>query len=344
MGKRIYLTVDTECHSLEKYNQFISGNTKNGTYGIERILQLGQELNVPVNVFLDIPECRAYGDDHIRSLVKLICKYGQPIFLHVHPDYIMDPKRKHLWEYTKDEQRDILRQAFQDYKRFCGEQERIFFRAGAWSVNHETYEVLSELRSETGVSEIVDLSYVYQSKWRCRLSETEYGAANACRRYQDIVMFPNTTYIGLDYLGKKYAYEFCVPTPCFREAKRVLDENRLSNITYTMHSWDFIKRWFFLPGIISGHNRQIRVFRKVVAYARAKGYEFSDLRSFNLSEEEDQCVNICRTVPGKIACLWYNFARFADTGRSFKKYAPLYFLPYALCAIAIALIACLLAR
>ena len=173
MGKKIYLTVDTECHDFDKINQYITGKTKKGIYGIEKILQLGQELNVPINVFLDFPECHVYGDEYIQSLVELIKKYKQPIYLHVHPDYIADPNRKHLWEYTKEEQKEILKQAIDDYKRFCGNTDRLFFRAGAWGVNEDTYEALSELIPEIGVSEIVDLSYVYLSKWRCHLSFKE---------------------------------------------------------------------------------------------------------------------------------------------------------------------------
>lgn len=327
MGKRIYLTVDTECHNLEKLNQYIHGKTKRGVYGLEKILQLGQELNVPVNVFLDIPECHVYGDDYTKSLVELIRRYNQPIYLHVHPDYIGDPHKKHLWEYTKDEQREILRQSILDYKRFCGEQDRIVFRAGAWGVNNETYEVLSELLPETEATEIVDLSYVFQSRWRCHLSYEDYGKANACGKYMNVSIFPNTKYIGFDYFGKQHAFELNVPNPSFDEFKRVIDQNILSNITYTMHSWDFIKRWFFLPETIAGNHRQIRVFKKSVAYARKKGYMFSNLNDFELCEEPDQCINLCKGFIGKIRCLWYNYLRFADNGRSYKKYALLYFSP-----------------
>ena len=342
MSKRIYLTVDTECHNIERMNQYIQGETRKGPYGIEKILQLGQELNVPINVFLDIPECHVYGDDYTQSLVNLIRKYDQPVFLHVHPDYIGDPKRKHLWEYTKDEQREILRKSIRDYKRFCGQQDRLFFRAGAWGVNNETYEVLSELLPESGASEIIDLSYVYHSRWRCHLSYEDYGAVNACKNYKGITVFPNTTYIGFDYFGKQYAFGFCVPYPSFDEFKRFIDNNMLSNIIYAMHSWDFIKRWFFLPDITGGNRRQIRVFKKCIAYAKKKGYVFSNLTDFKLQEEPDQCVNLCKGFTGKIRCLWYNYLRFADNGRSYKKYALLYFLPVFFALIIFALI-CLFA-
>ena len=326
--KKIFLTVDTECHDIQKLNRYIYGNTKKGPYGLEKILQLGKETNVPINIFLDFPECHVYGDDYLLTIIELVKKYEQNIYLHVHPDYIGDPKRKHLWEYSKDEQKKILKQSFSDYIRFCGKPQVLYFRAGAWGVNKDTYDVLSELSEEFEINEIVDLSYVYNSRWRCHLSYEEYGAANASRKYNGITLFPNTTYIGLDYFGKKYSFEFAVPNKSLAESKSFLRQNQLNNITYTMHSWDFIKRWFFLPDVLGGDDLQIKQFKKCVDYARRNGYEFYDLHQYSFFEEEDQCLNLCTGIIGKAKCLWYNYLRFADIGRSFKKYAPLYFLPY----------------
>lgn len=327
MSKRIFLTVDTECHNIDKLNQYIPGETARGVYGLEKILQLGKELSVPINVFLDFPECHAYGDEYIQKWVDLVKKYDQSLYLHVHPDYILDPKRKHLWEYTKDEQRQILRQAIEDYKRFCGPQDRLFFRAGAWGVNSDTYDVLAELLPESGAKEIVDLSYVYHSRWRCHLSYEEFGAANASRKYKGITCFPNTTYIGFDYFGKQYSFELSPSNGSFLEFKRVIDQNTLSNITYTMHSWDFLKKWFFLPNAVGGKDHQIRIFKKCVAYARKQGYEFCDMKDYVFVEDPDQCINLCKGLRGKLECLWYNYLRFMDNGRSYKKYAPIYFSP-----------------
>lgn len=330
MKKKIFLTVDTECHNLQLLNRYIIGKTKKGVYGLEKILQLGKELNVPVNVFLDFPECHAYGDDYLLSIINLINKYNQKIYLHVHPDYIADPVRKHLWEYSKEEQKNILRQSINDYFRFCGRQDVLYFRAGAWGVNPDTYDVLAELADEFHIHDIVDLSYEYYSRWRCHLSYEEYGAANASKKYKNVTVFPNTTYIGFDYFGKKYAFEFAVPYKSLSESKAILRKNKLSNITYTMHSWDFIKRWFFLSNTIAGDELQIKIFKKCVAFAQNNGYEFCDMHEYRLVEESDQCINLCDDLKGKLQCLWFNYLRFADNGRSYIKYAPLYFLPYIL--------------
>ncbi len=336
--KKIYLTVDTECHNINNLNKSIYGRTKNGeSFGIEKILQLGKELEIPINVFLDIPECHRYGDEHIQTIIDLVNQYEQPIFLHVHPDYIGDAKRKHLWEYTEDEQRSILKNALDDYYRFCGPHQKVVFRAGAWGVNDITYKVLRELLPEKQY-EIIDLSYVYMSNWRCHLSYEEYGAANAARKYKGVTILPNTTYIGFDYCGKKQTTSFSVPNPNFGIFKKIIDHNTLHDITFTMHSWDFIKRWFFLPQYIAGDKYIIRKFKKCVRYAKQNGYEFENLVNFSLVEESDQCQNLCRGLWGKITCLWYNYFTFALIGRSYKKYALLYFSPLLVIAVAIILL------
>lgn len=328
--RHIFLTVDTECHDIEKLNASIYGQTIRGVYGIEKILQLGSELGVPVNVFIDFPECHRYGDDYTETIVDLVKKYNQPICLHVHPDYILDKDRKHLWEYTKEEQREILKTALDDYARFCGKYKynKLVFRAGAWGVNSDTYEVLRELVPED--IEIIDLSYIYHSRWRCHLSYEEYGAANAARKYKGVEILPNTAYNGFDYFGKQYAFTLSVPDPNFGEFKKIIDRNRLNNITYTMHSWDFIKRWFFRPGIIGGNDASINNFKKCVRYAQSKDYEFTSLYDYKYMEEPDQFIDLCDTFSGKLQCLWYNYRKFAQTGRSFKKYAVLYFSQYVI--------------
>ena len=86
--KKIFLTVDTECHDLGKANQYIYGNKGKEAFGIVKILELAKELNLPVNFFLDVGECRKYGREFIQKIVNTIHSYNQPIFFHLHPDYI----------------------------------------------------------------------------------------------------------------------------------------------------------------------------------------------------------------------------------------------------------------
>ena len=325
--KRIYLTVDTECHKIENLNKTIYGETKQGkVYGIEKILQLGQELDIPVNVFLDIPECHRYGYEHTQKIVNLINKYNQPIFLHVHPDYIGDPERKHLWEYTESEQKQILKTAIDDYFRFCGHKNKIVFRAGAWGVNSSTYKVLRELLPESEY-EVLDLSFVYNSNRRCHLTYEEYGLKNASKTYEGIKLLPNTTYIGFDLFNKQITASLNVPNPNLDAFNRVIKKNELHSITYTMHSWDFIKRWFFLPNHISGDRYIIWKFKRSVKCAKKNGYTFANLNDFEMVNEQDQCVNLCETFLGKVLGMWDTYLTYASIGRSYKKYAFLYFLP-----------------
>ena len=178
--------------------------------------------------------------------------------------------------------------------------------------------------------EVLDLSYLYKSNWRCHLTYEEYGAANAARNYKGITLLPNTTYIGFDFFGRTMTSSLNVPNPNFGVFKKVIKNNTLHDITFTMHSWDFIKRYFFLPQHIAGDKFIIWKFKKCVKYARKHGYDFEDLNNYKLVEEPDQCLNLCKGITGKISCLWYHFRTFATIGRSYKKYALLYFSPFIL--------------
>ena len=333
MQKRIYFTVDVECHDINKLNQYITGKIRNGNCGLEKILQMGREMGVPINVFLDIPECRQYGDDYIQTLVNLINKYNQPIYLHVHPDYVYGDKRKHLWEYTKEEQCDILKICIDKYEHFCGKKERLVFRAGAWGVNADTYEVLHELKNN-----VVDLSFVNKSRWRCHLSNKELGAQNASRVFRQVVLLPNTTFNGFKYFGHEYAFGMSVPDTTYDEFKRIMDLNKLHNITYTAHSWDFMKKFFWLPNHISQDYMLINRFKKCVSYAKKSGYVFSSLDSYEYYEEDDQFIDLCSSIPGKIRGLWNNYVRFSRNGRSYEKYFALYIIPYIIVFALIVLI------
>ena len=60
--RRIYLTIDIECHDIKKRNLYIDGSTHDGSCGLEHILKLAKGLSIPVNCFLDIPEAKVYAD------------------------------------------------------------------------------------------------------------------------------------------------------------------------------------------------------------------------------------------------------------------------------------------
>lgn len=137
---KIFLTVDTECHDIRKENQYIWGKKNGREYGIGRILELGKQYEIPVNFFVDFAEERRYGREYIQRIIDKIKQYNQPIFLHLHPNFISgDESRTFLWEYDKEEQ------------EFCCKRESEYIR--------KSWESLL-LLLEQGVMELIKIPMI----------------------------------------------------------------------------------------------------------------------------------------------------------------------------------------
>lgn len=315
--KRIYLTVDTECHNIEKVNQYIYGKKGKQYYGVPKILELTKELNIVVNFFLDVAECKRYGDEYMQRIVDMIHSAGQPIWFHFHPNYVSgDDEKSFLWQYTEEEQRKLLVEGLEIYHRFCGKQDRLVFRAGRYGVNEVTYKILQEF----GV-DVLDLSYFSHSQKMCCLPTEKVQYLNVPFKYENITLLPNSTYVGFDYMGKFHAFILNVAMSPFNEFKRFITQTKLNDVVHTMHSWDFIRKWFFAGEYIQGDRYVIRRFRKCVVIARKQGYVFSSLSDFKFEGgQTDELINLCQKPGGKIMGLINNFNRFYGIGRLTPKY------------------------
>lgn len=315
--RRIYLTVDTECHNITQINQYIYGNKGDDAFGIPQILEVAKELDIPVNFFLDVCECMRYGNQYIEDIVNLIHRYDQPIWFHFHPNYVSgDDNKSFLWQYSEDEQRNLLKEGIKIYQKYCGKQDRLVFRAGRYGVNPTTYKILKEF----GV-EVLDLSYFSHSAKMCHLPTEELKTLNVPVRYEGVTLLPNTTYIGFDYFKKFHAFILNVAMTPYNEFRRFIKQTKLNDVVYTMHSWDFIRKWFFAKEYIQGDKYVIRRFRKCVNVARSQGFVFSSLSDFEFKENApDELINLCKGASGSIMGLFNNFNRFFGIGRLTPKY------------------------
>lgn len=341
-GKRIYLTIDIECHDIEKRNQYIDGVYKNGNCGLKHILDLAQELEIPVNCFLDIPEANSYGEQHIKEIIDLIHRYGQHIYLHLHPDYISgDHSRTYLWQYDRDEKKQILSMGFKQYQKLLGHPVQ-FFRIGRYGADKEMYEVLNAL----GYC-VYDLSFCSMSPKMCHISSEELKVCNVPTKYENQFILPNTRYLGLK-LGKRPVFiNFDASDTTFNEFKRILNKSSLKQFVFTMHSWNFIKKYYFLKKYIALDKYEERKFRKMVNYARKKGMEFCDLSTIPPiidTIKQDSVINLCEEISDYPQMIVNNFIRFFRIGRLNKKYFQFYTAFFVSLALFFSIVLLLLLR
>lgn len=183
MKKWAIVTIDTEGHDGEDpINHLILGETTEGKYGIEYIMDQLDAYNVRALFFVDFAEAWDYGEDKIKQVVDTILQRGHDIGVHIHPDHMADKNRLFLWEYTKDEQFEIIKKCTDLYKKLVGREPKSF-RAGKYGANYDTLDIVCELGYK------YDFSSFYHQQW-CGI-RPEF-TVNAPCRYKTLIEFPVT--------------------------------------------------------------------------------------------------------------------------------------------------------
>lgn len=324
MKRQIFLTVDTECPDYKRINQYIYGKTKNGICGLELILKIGKEYGIPINFFFDVVECKRYGDAYAHEIIDMIHEYGQPVYFHLHPNYITEEdQRTYMWEYTEEEQWKILTEGYEIYKKYCGEGDRLVYRAGRYGVNETTYRLLAKL----GI-EVVDLSYFHSNMKMCHVSKDQIKTMNANTIFHGVTVLPNTSYIGLDLFGKEHTFLLNCADTTKDEFFSFIRETKLHHVVFTMHSWDLMNKWFFLPKYVAEDKMTKKKLIYCIKEAESRGFEFQSLDSYAFEAEPDELINICTGPCRKVKSLVNNFIRFQRIARLNKRYLFIYALFY----------------
>lgn len=324
--KKIFLTVDTECHDIRKENQYIWGRKNGREYGIRRILELGRQHQIPINFFVDFAEEKRYGRDFIERIVDTIKEYGQPIFLHLHPNFITDDEsRTFLWEYSYEEQEKVLKEGIAIYEKVMGQKPKVF-RAGRYGVNKDTYDLLDKMLP--GVAEI---SYTGGYGKMCHIEKDLVHTINHYSRYKSLRIMPNCRFVALDLLGKRKFVGVDASEMSLTEFREFLKEANGRDFVLTMHSWNFIDRYFWSDTHIGEHKTNERLFKGIMDAARMNGYEFASIEKYDFENEgssQDISYNAGSSLRKKFRSLFLNFWRFQQMAKISRKFFCIYSLFY----------------
>ena len=340
--RRIYLTIDIECHDIKKRNLYIDGSTQDGGCGLEHILKLAKGLNIPVNCFLDIPEAKVYGEKYIQDIISLIESYNQHVYLHLHPDYITgNHDKSFLWQYDRDSKKEIVEEGCNLYQKYTG-HEVDYFRVGRYGADPEMYEALTET-----VGSVCDLSYCTNCNKMCHLQYDDVKTNNKVTSYKGHTIFPNTRYIGLKVGRRKVFINLDASDSTYNEFTRLIRTTKLNQLVFTMHSWNFIKKYFFLAHYLSLDKYEEKKFKKMVDFARKNGFEFCDLRNTPpcvQKQEDDEIIDLCKSYRDFPSMIMNNFTRYRRIGRLNKKYFLFYAACYLICLVILCILLWLLLR
>lgn len=319
-SNKLFLTVDVECHDIANRNLYLDGKIGNEYWGLKKILDIGKIKNIPINFFINVVECRKYGDDYIAETVKLIREYNQPIYLHIHPSYVTQDGRPMYWQYNKDEKESTLMEGVLDFQRLVREDVKAF-RAGSYSADDEMYRVLNDV-----LGNVVDLSYCENFRF-CHYNPTVH---NKLHKIDKVSVLPNTRFVCFKLFGKKKHANLDIASANYNEMKRVLEYKEYPYMVCTMHPWYLFKHFFYKPWSLRKDRYTFNKFIKFIECAKRKGWEFSDFEEPLTNEcDYDQEIDLCKGFKNRVLSFLNTFLRMQRVSRTNKKYFLVYSCLYS---------------
>lgn len=329
----IFLTVDVECHNIRQKNFYIDGIIGNEKWGLSRILEIGRKKNIPINFFVDVVECHEYGDEYIKEIIQLIHSYGQKVFLHIHPNFLIPGGYHYFWQYTKEEQKDIIIRSIADFERLVGYKSKAI-RTGGYCNDQNYYDALGEASG----NEMIDVSHCYHYRNSHYVSPT----INQVHQNGQVTVLPNTRFLCFKMLNKKKHANLDIMSANYNEMKRILQHKELRYMTCTMHSWTLLKHWFYLKGTLMPDTRNCRKMEMFIDKAKENGWVFSHFDRPLTVEGSDTEIDLCDSIRGTILGVINTFLRMQRAARVNKKYFAAYALFYFLLISMVVLMICLL--
>lgn len=231
--KQAIIAIDTEGPAGNNpIESLIYGRTVKGEYGINALMDLFEKHQCTGLFFVDIAEAWDNGAEKIAGVLEHIKSRGHDIGVHIHPDHMADSNRRFLWEYSYDEQYQIISQCTDFYKQIVG-TEPVSFRAGRYGANDDTIKILAELGYKYDFSE-------FPHNKRCRM--TFDGRYNQIKQIKDSQIVEVPVSVFQSFKSPIYSrFDKVDVTQCFSEYKKVLDrfpENGI--IVFFVHSFSLL--------------------------------------------------------------------------------------------------------
>lgn len=144
--KQVIITIDTEGHAgKDPIKHLIWGETPSGELGgIPLLMDIFDEYDAKGLFFVDFAEAFDYGEDRIADIVNYIIQRGHEVGVHIHPDHMTNSKKLFLFDYSYEEQYDIIEKCTKVYKDITGRAPEAF-RAGKYGADYITLDILAKL-------------------------------------------------------------------------------------------------------------------------------------------------------------------------------------------------------
>ena len=144
--KNIIITCDTEVGELagerkDAFEIFIKGEINGREVGAGLINKIADKFNAKVEHYVDVYPFERYGEAKFKKLCCDILDAGHGVNLHTHPSGKFDKNRKFMWQYSFEEQLQIIKFGKDKIYEWTGVQV-ISHRAGGYGANDDTLSAL----------------------------------------------------------------------------------------------------------------------------------------------------------------------------------------------------------
>lgn len=238
--KQILITCDTEVGELhadraDAFEIFIKGEIEDREVGVKFINDLASEYSAVVEHFVDVYPCERYGEHKFERLCSDIIHGGHGINLHTHPSGKYDKNRKFMWQYSVDEQTEIVNFGKQKIKEWIG-IDALAHRAGGYGANDNTIQALKFN------SIFIDSSFFYKNE-NCKIN---YDYINKASEKNDVLQLPVSVYERQKRYGplktkssfQKFDFRYGSSADEILKAIDMMPENCI--IVLFLHSFNFL--------------------------------------------------------------------------------------------------------
>ena len=281
-ASKVIFTIDVESNNQFPLPEQVDAVCQNNIpCGLMEISKRLSEKNYSGTFFLNVYEYSNWGKKKMHSIANSLQNEGHDIALHTHPQWVYDPNRWAMFQYSLEEQIAIIRDGKKLLREWTG-LPVLAHRAGAYSADERTIVALES----NGIR--LDSSLFLQSP-NCRLNGIGMPV-NVPSLRQDVIQIPVTVYIREVQAG--IFSELLTPIVAIRkidpdwfvnesEVKDAIDTIIKSEIPFVvvfLHSYSFMdppKKGQAAP---SADSHSMKLFNVIIDHIQLKGLEVVTMR------------------------------------------------------------------
>ena len=292
--KQILITCDTEVGELhagrvDAFEIFIKGEVQSREVGVKLINDLASEYGAVVEHFVDVYPYERYDECKFERLCCDIIRGGHGVNLHTHPSGRYDKNRKFMWQYSVDEQTEIINFGKQKIKEWIG-IDAPAHRAGGYGANDDTIRALKFNNI------YIDSSFFYKNE-NCKIN---YDYINKASEKNGVLQLPVSVYERQKRYGplktkssfQKFDFRYGSSADEILKAIDLMLENCI--IVLFLHSFNFLNLKYSFKDRkyvkISINDKLINEYKRLLAgianKAECKFTSIKDLDMRGLSDED----------------------------------------------------------